>query len=97
DAVIAAALDRGADSAHRRGAHDLAAGLLEHAVRLTPPDDAGWAQRRRLEAANRHFEAGHVSRASEVVAQLLESTPAGVERARVVLLAAMMRVHSEGL
>jgi tetratricopeptide (TPR) repeat protein len=96
DTAIAAALDRGAETARLRGAHDLAADLLLHAHRLTPSDEPAEALRRRREAAARHFDAGNVDRATELLAESMALAPAGAERARVQLLRGTIRGHTEG-
>jgi hypothetical protein len=56
-------LDDAASKALRRGAPDAAAELLERAAALTPGRDGDARMRRKLDAAECHFEAGASDRA----------------------------------
>jgi DNA-binding CsgD family transcriptional regulator len=86
DAAVAAELDAAAELAARRGACDAAAGLVELALRLSPPDDAA-GQCRRLVAASRFwFNAGDLARAQAMLEQAVASTPAGPLRSQALQL-----------
>jgi DNA-binding CsgD family transcriptional regulator len=86
DAAVAAELDAAAELAGRRGASEAAAGLVELALGLTPPDDAA-GQRRRLVAASRYwFNAGDLARAQTMLEQALASMPGGLLRGQALQL-----------
>jgi DNA-binding CsgD family transcriptional regulator len=72
DAGIAATLEQAAAVASRRGAPIAAAELGEHALRLTPEDDAGRRRSRALAVARWHAAAGDVARARLHARALLE-------------------------
>lgn len=88
DERIAAALDLGAEHAHRRGAPEEAAELAEQAMRHTPPEitDARWE--RCLSAASHHFKAGDTERARALASELVDATAAPRTRARALCLLA---------
>lgn len=73
DEDIAAALERAAESACRRGARSAGAALFEQSASLTPADHVGDRDARLLAAARAHFQAGEPDRARA----LLESVTAG--------------------
>ncbi len=58
DSHLAEEIDRAATLARNRGAPDIAAELLEHAIRLTPADDVGSLRRRLLLVAQDRLSAG---------------------------------------
>jgi DNA-binding CsgD family transcriptional regulator len=91
DAEIAAALDEAVGQAAGRGAPATAAELADLAVRLTPRDDRMRLRIRRRIAAQQHSLAGDVAYARELLEQLVEELPAGVERARALLQLAETR------
>lgn len=86
DESVAAALEEAAVRARSRGAPDAAAELAEHAVELTPDGGGPAALRRRLLAAERHFEAGDAARARSLLEEALDVAPSGPPRARVLSL-----------
>ncbi len=96
DEDIARALDAAALRAAARGAPGAAADLLEHARRLTPHGSTADALRRGLEAAERHFEAGYVERSDELLREVVDAAPPGLERARALGALAWVRAHREG-
>jgi DNA-binding CsgD family transcriptional regulator len=88
DVRVAAMLDEAATRASERGASDLAAELLEHAVRLTPPDASGDRRRRALNAARGQHAAGEWTRARAIVSDLLAEHEPGSSRAEALVLLA---------
>lgn len=86
DAEVSAELEAAAEVAAGRGAPSSAAELMEHAVRLTPatlPDD----RRRRLAtSAEHHYSAGDQGRSQVILETLIEDSPRGPERARLLAL-----------
>ena len=97
DAEVAAALDDAAGLASARGAPDEAAELLEEARRLTPPDATADALRRAVEAAGHHFEAGDARRARALLDEAISALPAGVERARALIVLARVRSYDDDI
>src|SRR5207344_3194853 len=85
DPGVASALDEAARRARARGAPGAAAELSEQARRFTPEHASAEGRRRGIEAAERHFEAGDVDRARALLAQLIEESPPGDERARALV------------
>jgi tetratricopeptide (TPR) repeat protein len=85
DPEVAAALDRAAVQAHRRGAPAAAAELAEQAARLTPPADDGNCRARRRTAAVYHVQAGDGPRARTLLTGLIDEQAPGPERARNLL------------
>ncbi len=96
DAGVASALDEAARRARVRGAPGAAAELSEQARRFTPEHASAEGRRRGIEAAERHFEAGDVDRARALLAQLIEESPPGDERARALVRLGWVRAHMEG-
>jgi len=96
DAVIAARVEEAALMAQSRGANQAAAELIELAVRLTPPTDAGDVRRRVLYHAQRLAEIGGGRRAIALLEQTLTSVPPGVERARVLTLLGRAKLQFRG-
>jgi DNA-binding CsgD family transcriptional regulator len=84
DEEVATELEVTAAASAARGAPRAAADLLEHAVRLTPPESAPLS-RRKLNAALMHFAAGNQDRSRSVFAELRLGLPPGPERARVLV------------
>jgi DNA-binding CsgD family transcriptional regulator len=82
EAAIAVSLDEAAVKAHGRGAPDAAAALLERAAALTPDDDTEARDRRQLDAAERHLEAGATERAGDLFARLSAESPSRQLRLR---------------
>ena len=85
DAVVAAALDRAAVGAARRGASDAAADLYELAAARTPRDVPEDLRRRRCAAADMHAASGAIGRATAILEALLVELPPGDERAEILL------------
>ncbi len=97
DAGVADALDAAAGLARTRGAPGEAAELLEQARLLTPPDAVAAARRRAVEAANHHFEAGDARRARSLLDEAIRELPAGVERARALIVLARVRSYDDDI
>ena len=97
DAEVAAALDEAARRASARGAPDEAAELLEEAQRLTPTDTTADALRRAVDAAGYHFEAGDARRARVLLDDAIAQLPAGVERARALIVLARVRSYDDDI
>ena len=91
DGDVALALERAAESAHRRAAPTAAAELFELARRLTPPDDDALWARLTERASAMHYEAGEWDRPRELAREALDRLPAGPERAAILLIACEMR------
>jgi DNA-binding CsgD family transcriptional regulator len=87
---VAVALDEAVQIALKRGAPQAAAELAAHAIRLTPPEDADAAHRRRLAAGDAHFEAGDTARAHALFAAAADEV---VGRARAAALSRLARIH----
>ena len=83
--TIAAALDRAAARASRRGAPAAAAELAEQAARLTPPASDRDRCARRRTAALHHVHAGEGPRARTLLSEVIDEQVAGPERARSLL------------
>ena len=95
-ARVSAALDAASDHARTRGSAAAAAELAERAVALTPPGDGEARRRRRLDAADLHFEAGDVERALSVLEEAREEAPPGPARAAVLLRLGRVRAETSG-
>jgi DNA-binding CsgD family transcriptional regulator len=89
---VAHILENAARLADARGASAAAAELAEQALRLTPRSDADDTRRRFLLAADRHYAAGDVGRAIDLLGQARDAAAPGVERATV--LAQLARVEA---
>src|SRR5947208_3144096 len=87
DADVACFLDDAATLASDRGAPADTAELAEHALRLTPGDQADERRRRALAAAYAHLAAGEWTRARSITTDLLARTR-GPLRAEALLLLA---------
>jgi DNA-binding CsgD family transcriptional regulator len=87
DADVARLLDEAATLASDRGAPAATAELAEHALRLTPRDQADERRRRALAAAHAHLAAGEWTRARSITNDLLAGTR-GPLRAEALLLLA---------
>jgi DNA-binding CsgD family transcriptional regulator len=96
DAEVAAALDVAARRAWTRGAPDSAATLAEQARRLTPAGAPDEARRRGIEAAERHFEAGHVDLAQALLEDIVAGTPPGEGRVQALARLGWVRSHRDG-
>ena len=97
DAAVASALDEAAALARARGAPGEAAELLEQARRLTPSDSAAEGLRRAVGAANHHFEAGDARHARSLLDEAIPQLPAGVERARALIVLARVRSYDDDI
>jgi DNA-binding CsgD family transcriptional regulator len=87
DADFARLLDAAAILAGDRGAPATTAELAEHALRLTPRDQADERRRRALAAAQAHLAAGEWTRARSIATDLLAETR-GPLRAEALLVLA---------
>ncbi len=92
DAGLAATLEGAAGAAAAQGAPIVAAELGEHALRLTPPDDAADVARRTAAAGRAHLAAGEAERARALAADLLANAAPGPERAEALVLAADVEI-----
>lgn len=90
DADVAIALDRAARHARTRGAPDAAAELADLASEMTPSSEDGELRRRRLSAAEYHFDAGDAPGAHRLLRETIGSSPPGVERAELLYRLASM-------
>ena len=84
DREVARVLEEAARHARARGAPDAAAELGELAVHLTPTEDEGETRRRRLGAAEYHFDAGDAMRAIAMLDEAIEASPPGPGRAEIL-------------
>jgi DNA-binding CsgD family transcriptional regulator len=84
DPDAAQALDEAARHARARGAPDAAAELAELARHVTPVDDVDALRRRSLEAAEYHFDAGDAVRATNLLDDVISSSPPGPGRAEIL-------------
>jgi DNA-binding CsgD family transcriptional regulator/tetratricopeptide (TPR) repeat protein len=87
---VAAVLEDAARHARMRGAPDAAAELVELARAMTPPTELEAVRRRRLAAAEYHFDSGDAARARQVLEETIAATPAGVARAEMLYRLASM-------
>ncbi len=81
DEAVAFRLESAGDHARRRGAPLAAAGLLEHALRLTPEDQANERARRSLAAADAWLDCGDRRRAAALCEDVRRTIPHGPLRA----------------
>jgi DNA-binding CsgD family transcriptional regulator len=81
---VAAALEKAALIASRRGASGSAADLAELAVALTPLGQAEGRQRRTVLAAEQRFEASDPARACFLLENILDAAPAGPGRGELL-------------
>jgi DNA-binding CsgD family transcriptional regulator len=84
DAAVADALERAADHAFRRGATAAAAGLYEHAGRVTPADAPADRHRRIRRAGRHHWTAGDIARASALLEAAVADAPSATARAEAL-------------
>jgi DNA-binding CsgD family transcriptional regulator len=90
DSDIAATLEEAARFARARGAPDAAADLADLACAMTGSADLDDLRRRRLVAAEYHFDAGDAARAIGLLGDAIAWTPAGAERAEILYRLASM-------
>jgi DNA-binding CsgD family transcriptional regulator len=88
---IAAALDRGAQHAYRRGAPEAAGELAEQAMRQTPAHRAEARWERCLAAASHHNRAGDTDRAIGLAEAIVAANAPAPIRARALCLLAEVR------
>jgi DNA-binding CsgD family transcriptional regulator len=81
DGKIAAEVEGASSSARGRGAPEVAADLVEHAIRLTPSDDTASLRRRLLVAAQDRMSAGDGDGARERAREALRLSESGVAQA----------------
>jgi DNA-binding CsgD family transcriptional regulator len=81
---IARSLVDAAAHAAARGATTVAAGLAEHAHRLTPPDDPRATLARLIDAARMQAATGETQRAETLLRRELATLPSGPGRARLL-------------
>jgi len=93
EAGVAEVLDQAARLAGDRGASAVAAGILENAARLTPPDASDERRRRALAAARAYRAAGEWTRASTIAADLLAETEEASWRAETLVLLAELETY----
>jgi DNA-binding CsgD family transcriptional regulator len=86
DESVAAILEAAAAHAARRGHPEIAAQLVEHAGRLTPPGSASDRARRVRKAAGFLFAAGDAHRSRELLQQLIDALPRSTQRAEALCL-----------
>ena len=99
DREIADMLEDAAAVAARRGATEAAAQLLEDAARLTPMDQARAWTERIIAAAEHRFSSGEVSRAHEMLEEVMPELAGGPLRARAWFSAGLApgrRAHNGG-
>ena len=84
DRDVAHALEDAAAHARRRGAPDAAAELADLASAMTPADDEVGLRRRRLAAAEYHFDAGDAERARRILRDTIAASPHGAEKAEML-------------
>ena len=89
DGGIASALEQASIVAARRGAPEVAAELLESAVRLTPVEAFEERWSRTIAAANHHYDSNLIPRARELLEALVPDLPHGPRRARALRLLAV--------
>jgi DNA-binding CsgD family transcriptional regulator len=87
---VASALERAARHARARGAPDAAADLADLACEMTALADLAELRRRRLAAAEYHFDAGDAARALRLLRDTIASSPPGAERAEMLYRLASM-------
>jgi DNA-binding CsgD family transcriptional regulator len=92
DASVANELEEAAGLAADRGAAAVAAELMEHALRLTPPEGQDERDRRALAAARAHSAAGEWTRARAIASELLADPEAGALRAEALVLLAEFEI-----
>ena len=88
DGLVAAELERAAGIARDRGAAAVAAELVEHALRLTPPGALDERRRRALEAARAHLLAGEWTHARALAGAVVAGLETGARRAEALVLLA---------
>ena len=81
DEEIAAEVEAASSSARERGAPEVAADLVEHAIRLTPRDDTASMRRRLLMSAQDRMSAGDGDGARERAREALRLSQPGVDQA----------------
>jgi DNA-binding CsgD family transcriptional regulator len=95
DERLAVIVAEAAEHARRRGAPEVGAELLEHAVILTPEDQTLERQRRSIQASEYQFHAGELRRARQTMEALLPGVPAGPERANALRLLGEIRYQGD--
>ncbi len=90
DEQVAQLLDDAAGRARGRGALELAAELARHSLRVTPPTEVSLRRQRALTEISCRAAAGEMSRALQLADGLVESLPAGPQRAEVLVRRAQL-------
>jgi DNA-binding CsgD family transcriptional regulator/tetratricopeptide (TPR) repeat protein len=84
DGEVSLTLERAAGAAGRRGAHEMAAQLLEEAARLTPAAAIGVSHTRLIAAAEHHFACGEVDQSRRLLETVVPELPHNSVRARAL-------------
>lgn len=84
DEAIAGSVHAAAVRVRSRGATDAAAELAELAARLTPPDETEPLLRRKIDAARYHFEGGEITRARDLLDDVIATGDPGSLRAEAL-------------
>jgi DNA-binding CsgD family transcriptional regulator len=92
DAAVADAVEQAATSARERGAPDVSAELLDHALRLTPHGDLPATRRRLLHAAKDRIAAGDADGARARAREALRIPGSHLERAESLHLIASIEI-----
>jgi len=95
DEGLAGTVAEAAEHARWRGAPEVGAELVEHAVVLTPQEQTLERQRRSIQASEYQFHAGQVRRARQTLEALLQDVPAGPERANALRLLGEIRYQGD--
>ena len=96
-AEVADAVEEGARLAFARGSPAAAAVLAAHARRLTPTEAVDDLRRRSLAEVEYHFEAGDTSRAFALLDLVIDETPSGPARARLLSRRARLGFVAEAI
>jgi DNA-binding CsgD family transcriptional regulator len=96
DGDLADTLENAANVAARRGAHESAAQLLQDAARLTPIYQADVQRGRIVACAEHRFTSGEVSRARDMLAEVMPQLTSGPLRGRARLQLAVISGEEPG-
>jgi predicted ATPase len=93
---VAAVLEQAAVHARARGAWAAAAAFFADASRLTPAADQKTAHRRALAGAEILFDSADTAGSRSIVERLVREMPSGPDRARALLLLAVVHYYEDG-